>query len=178
MAGPKGRTQATIERDVRALKLRQAGATYHEIGQTLGIDQALAHRSVHRAIRDTLAEPAKAVVDLEVSRLDRMLMAVWPAASQGNLSAVDRVISISARRARLLGLDAPIRTHQGFLGADGELVDPAQFVASVIAALGQFVRDLLAAPELELPPERQQIGLEVGGRLMRSLPAPPIDVPA
>lgn len=170
---PKGRGAAALERDLQALKLRHAGATYDEIGQTLGIDRSMAHRAVARAIKDALGEPARAVVDLEVSRLDRLLMAVWPEAMDGNLAAIDRVLAISTRRARLLGLDAPVRTHQGFIGADGELVDPAAFMASVITGLGVFVRELLAVPELELDHDHQQAGIEAGARLMRSLPAPP-----
>ena len=69
-----------------------------------------------------------------------------------------------------------MRTHQGFLGAHSELVDPATLVESVISALSQFVRDLAAAPELGLDEARQQAAIEVGGRLMqeiRALPAAP-----
>lgn len=42
---------------------------------------------------------------------------------------------------------------------------------SLVEILGRFVRDLLAAPELGLAVDVQQVGLEVAGRLMRALPA-------
>lgn len=40
-----------------------------------------------------------------------------------------------------------------------------------VEILVQFVRDLIAAPELGLDSDRQMVGLEVAGRLMRALPA-------
>lgn len=53
-------------------------------------------------------------------------------------------------------------------GIDDQRVELEQ---AKIEILGRFVRDLLAAPELALPFESQQVGLEVAGRLMRALPA-------
>ena len=55
-------------------------------------------------------EPAEAVRKIELDRLDALQRSLWPAALKGDLRdlpAVDRVLAVMGRRARLLGLDAP-----------------------------------------------------------------------
>jgi hypothetical protein len=49
------------------------------------------------------------LIVLELMRLERLHAAVWPQAIRGDVNAVDRVLRIMERRARLLGLDAPKR---------------------------------------------------------------------
>jgi len=44
---------------------------------------------------------------LELLRLDELLNALWDTAIAGDLKAVDRVLKVMERRAKLLGLDAP-----------------------------------------------------------------------
>ncbi len=98
------------ERERKAMELRLAGATYAQIAQALGISQAGAHKAVMRALKrlnEKLNEQAEQVRRLELERLDRMLLALWPQAQKGNHGAVDRILRIMERRARLLGLDAP-----------------------------------------------------------------------
>ena len=56
-------------------------------------------------------------VALEQRRLDRLLNAIWDKALAGELGAIDRVLSIEARRAKLLGLDAPQKLEH--TGKDG-----------------------------------------------------------
>jgi len=51
-----------------------------------------------------LVEPLEQVRQLELMRLDRLLLAI-PKAISGDLAAIDRCLAIGARRARLLGLD-------------------------------------------------------------------------
>lgn len=57
------------------------------------------------------------ILEMEVQRLDSLLQAVWGAALGGKLGAVDRVLSIMKRRAKLLALDAPDRLE--LAGPDG-----------------------------------------------------------
>jgi len=50
---------------------------------------------------------------LELERCDRLQAAVWPAATQGDVAAVAAVLRIMERRARYLGLDAPVLVDVG-----------------------------------------------------------------
>ncbi|PRQ11728.1 hypothetical protein C1Y63_04790 [Corynebacterium sp. 13CS0277] len=101
---PKDHERA--ERAKRALQMRLAGATYAEIGQVLGISQGTAWKDIAREIRAIPATEATELRQLELARLDRLQRAVWEDAVGGNLRAVDRVVRIIERRARLLGLDS------------------------------------------------------------------------
>jgi DNA-binding CsgD family transcriptional regulator len=102
------------EREVRAFQLRLAGATYQQIADDLGISLGGAHKIIMRVLHRlevTADETAEAVRRLEVERLDRMLLGLWPQATKGGQGAVDRVLRIMERRARLLGLDRPFRSE-------------------------------------------------------------------
>jgi hypothetical protein len=50
-------------------------------------------------------ERAEQLQRLEIERLDQLLASVWLKAKAGNFSAIDRVLQIMQRRAKLLGLD-------------------------------------------------------------------------
>jgi len=101
------------ERARKALALRRAGLDYDRIAQETGY----ANRSgAYKAVAGLLAERVKAsesvadgVIDLELERLDVMLVGIWDKARRGDLHAVDRVIRIGERRAKLLGIDSPER---------------------------------------------------------------------
>jgi len=106
-ANPKSTpTAEQLDREREALGLRQAGYTYDRIAQSTGYANADgAWKAVRRAISRSLQEPVAELVSLESARLDRLQTAVWAAAIKGDLGAVDRVLSIMARRAKLCGLD-------------------------------------------------------------------------
>ncbi|NLF57646.1 MAG: hypothetical protein GX580_08405 [Candidatus Hydrogenedens sp.] len=104
------------ERRHRAFALRLEGRTFRQIGDELGINGGTAHRDITRHMaeqRERFAELAADALTLELERLDSMLAAVWQSAMGGHLPAVDRVLKISERRARLLGLDRPAPVDGG-----------------------------------------------------------------
>src|SRR5690554_5869536 len=99
-------------RAVEALDLRRQGYSFREIGAKLGCCHATAYRHVTEALADTVRERDQLAADLiqiEVERLDAALNAVWDGAMKGDVRKVDRVLKISERRSRLLGLDAPTK---------------------------------------------------------------------
>lgn len=103
----------SIERQVLALDLRRRGLSYPAIAAQLGIGKSQAHRLVAAGLEGARAQIAASSTDLkaeELSRLDGMLEGIWRKARRGDVQAIDRVLKIGERRARLLGLDAPVRT--------------------------------------------------------------------
>lgn len=105
-----------LERQAKALELRRMGKGYVEIAGLLGIGKSQAHRLVTAGLADARAQVDAEASELkaeEISRLDAMLAGLWPDARKGQQGAVDRVLRIMERRAKLLGLDAPIRVAQG-----------------------------------------------------------------
>ena len=111
MTGQKSVT--AIERQRQALEYRKAGMGFEQIAGHLGYrDASGAYRAVRRALKATIQQSAEEVRDLEVARLDAMLLALWPRAANPkgpDLLAIDRALKIMARRAALLGLDAPAK---------------------------------------------------------------------
>jgi hypothetical protein len=96
------------DRHLAALELRKAGATYQMIADQLGYAHAKgAHKAVESALKATLREPAEAVRELELVRLDAMLLALWRRVQQGDERAINTALRIDERRAKLLGLEAP-----------------------------------------------------------------------
>lgn len=112
---------AAAERKAEALKLRKSGATYDEIAEKLGLaNKASAFECVQRAIRDITKEPAKDVLELEISRLDAMLAGLWDKATDGDEKAVTSALRIMDRRAKYLGLDQAPEQESSVLPAPSE----------------------------------------------------------
>ncbi len=138
---------ALAERQVLALKLRGSGATYEAVAAAMNISTATAWRLVKGGLDRAVREPAAELVALECLRLDRLLQAVWPQAigittgGRPNLHAVDRILAIMQRRARLLGLDAPAKTQ-----ISGEWVMKGA-AAKVAESYGLDPREILAQAE-------------------------------
>lgn len=106
------REQQARAREARVLELRKSGATFARIAGVVGYaDASNAKRAYDRAMKATIQQPADELRALEEERLDSLLLAMWPAAMQGKGYAVEKCLMIMDRRARLLGLDAPARTH-------------------------------------------------------------------
>lgn len=121
----------TARRDAEACRLRAQSRTYRQIAEELGIDVRAAYDGVQRALRDTLEEPAEDVRRLELERLDELArksrevmlathyvvdkgtVVIWQGAPLIDdapvLQAVDRLLKVQERRAKLLGLDSPQR---------------------------------------------------------------------
>jgi hypothetical protein len=102
------------------------GIERFEAGEEPPRDAALAElvkQDLHRVMRQRrtkVNESADALRDLQDERLNRLLAGLWNQAAQGDVSAVDRVLKIMERQARLHGLDAPTKTE--VTGADGGAV--------------------------------------------------------
>ena len=105
-----------LERQAKALELRRMGKGYIEIASVLGIGKSQAHRLVQSGLSEARAQIDAEASELkaeELSRLDAMLSGLWPDARKGGQGAVDRVLKIMERRAKLLGLDAPVKLAHG-----------------------------------------------------------------
>jgi len=101
-----------LERQRQALELRRQGLRYEQIADRLGIDVAAAWRHVMRAYQRSLKlndELAEFNRKLDLERLDAALAALWPSVQAGKGWAIDRLLGILERRARLLGLDMPAK---------------------------------------------------------------------
>lgn len=130
---------ATRERDRAAVELALAGANLTQIADQLGwAHKSVASRAIHRSLDRHEAPSVAEYRALENARYDRLQTVLWPKALAGDLQAVDRVLRLFERRAKLNGLDQP----QQFVGAfDAGSIpkDPGERAAVLIS-----LRDRLA----------------------------------
>ena len=99
-------------REEQALALRAEGLSYQKIGDRMGVARATAYKWVNRALDrllERLPEEAARVRRLELERLDAMQRALWDQAMGGDVKAINTILRIMERRAKLLALDAPER---------------------------------------------------------------------
>lgn len=101
------------ERQRRAVELRLAGAGYEQIAQQVGYrGPSGAHQAVQRGLEKLLHESPPEVRQLELERLDALLLGLWPKARRGDSAAVDRVLKVMERRSVYLELAKPTQEPQ------------------------------------------------------------------
>lgn len=118
---------ARLDRDRQVMELARRGLTYEAIGQAVSLSETQAWRVVQRELTRAAArldEATDAVRRLEACRLDELQASISPSALSGDMRAIDRVLRIMERRARLLGLDMPSQSE----------VSVAPFVVRIDAA--------------------------------------------
>lgn len=161
---------AVAERRAQLIKLRRTGMRFED-PQILALgypNRGSASKDFHRALAERREEQhAEASVyrQEENERLDALLEAVWPrattphpvydregdeVANEIDLKAVDTVLKLMDRRAKLMGLDMPIKAELSGPGGTGIPIGPV--------GLAQL-RDLIDAAG-DPDPDDEDDGLE------------------
>ncbi len=96
------------QRAQQALTMRKAGGSWVAIADVLNYaDESGPRRAVSRLLDRVDAELAAEYRALELSRLDDLWRAWWPAALQRDEKAANIVLRVHQARAKLLGLAVP-----------------------------------------------------------------------
>lgn len=136
-----------LKHQEQALALRRSGMAYSAIAVKLGLSKSRAHALVQLGLEDAREQIVTQADELrteEISRLDGMLRKVYTKAAAGDLQAVDRVLKIGERRAKLLGLEAPVRIET--TGKDGAPIEVSSTLSIDPSKLStQTLRELLDA---------------------------------
>lgn len=132
------------DKERRVLELRRAGLTFDVIAQEVGYSNASgAHHAYTRAMKRTLVDAGSDELrDLELDRLDRLQRFAWAQATQGNLRAIDTILKIMARRAKILGLDAPIKAEVTTYEAGTEIDREVQRLVALLESGSGIESDL------------------------------------
>jgi hypothetical protein len=143
-------TDASVQRDADASRLRSEGKTYQQIADALGYgDRGCAWRGVQRARRAILREPVEQLIQVESGRLDELYVAALdvlerdhPTVSNGRvmydddgkpilddgpkLAAIRELRQIRESFRKLHGLDQPGKVEMsGGLSYEVVGIDPA-----------------------------------------------------
>jgi hypothetical protein len=132
-----------FDKENKVLELRRAGLTWQRIAEEVGYaDHTGAYAAYKRALKRTQQQPADELRFAELDRIDRLQLALWPKAMKGDNASVNTIVRLMERRARLLGLDTPIKVQNEVMVLDGGDLDErvrqfAYLIAEArIAALG------------------------------------------
>jgi hypothetical protein len=102
-----------VDREIKVLDLRRAGLTWQRIAEEVGYaDHTGAYAAYKRAIKRTMQQPADELRTQELDRIDRLQLAIWQNAMKGDTRAILTIVRLMERRAKLTGLDMPIKIEQ------------------------------------------------------------------
>lgn len=126
-----------VDKELKVLELRRAGFTWQAIAEKTGYaDHTGAYSAYKRAIKRTMQQPADELREQELDRIDRLQLAAWPNAMKGDVRSILAIARLMERRAKLIGLDKPIKIEQEVVTWDGsESIDRAvRDLAALLAA--------------------------------------------
>lgn len=146
-AAPRRRTPANgrktnaaaitvAQRRADAIGLRRAGLSFTKIAEAIAAkynlpsyDRACAFRDVKDALDRIVEEPARELKAEELDRLAALQSAHWKNAMDGDVPATLMILRIMQHRAKLVGLESPIK--HDILSSDRpelkvDLTDPAE----------------------------------------------------
>lgn len=106
------------QRNEEIIELRRAGESYGRIADHYGLSKARVCDIIRQACDLSNAPNINELRAAEGDRLDRLQQKVWAKALDGDIPAIRTVLAIMDRRARLFGLDAPVRVDIQQLPAD------------------------------------------------------------
>jgi hypothetical protein len=105
-----------MKRDAKALELSAHGWSYRRIAGELGCSISTVCRGIRNAIKD-IEQPAveeyRAVMDEQLGAMQDELMEMYENSVDDDtaLKALDRVMKVMERRAKLHGMDAPVKAE-------------------------------------------------------------------
>lgn len=103
------RIERNDSRRAEALALLMAGLTHDQIAERLEVSRVDVTSIIARALADRPHTGVDEMRLIENARLDRAQAAIWTQVLEGNHKAVQSFLSISQRRSRLNGMDAPMQ---------------------------------------------------------------------
>ena len=131
------------------MSLRLQGWSLAAIGQSLNpaVSPQAIHKTLKLAIQRTVDEAVEPLRQIELLRLDEISCGLYEKAINGDLAAVNGVLAVMTRRARLMNLDAQ-PTRIGSDSRDQPLVKIEIIADEERVAREQAARLLVDAPTM------------------------------
>lgn len=103
----------------QAVELRKQGYNFKQIGEIMGLSKPYVNKLVRKALIAIIQEPVQDLINLELERLDAILIPAYQAATKKdangtlefNKEAIEVVLKIMERRAKYLGMDKPVKSE-------------------------------------------------------------------
>lgn len=136
MPPSKAKQALVAQRRSEMLIMKIQGRTAAQIAEHFGISPATARSDLARAIkkaRQLEVHDAELYRFVQGARLEHLLRAVWPVASEGDLKAGEQARKYIADLTELFGLKVPVRTE--ISGPDGGAIPFSSGEAAEVMAL-------------------------------------------
>lgn len=150
---------AVWERRIKALTMRNAGATFIRIAEQLGVSEKQARNDVRKAVQEVVQLPVDQMVERQRAILLNITRVNYPAAMSGDREAQAVLLRVLEHEAKLYGLYAPARVNIGISESEFALQ-----AAELLQALGtEPLRELAGQPPLtveEIEPDSGELGDE------------------
>ena len=150
-------TRELVEKETTIIELRHEGYVWREIATMVDMSIAGVVKAYKRALTRHPVAAIEEHRELELDRLDNLQRTYWQPAVAGNLRAADFVLRVIDKRAKLLGLDAPLKVQAEVVTYDGSDLDrEVERVARIIEA--STIGDI--ATITELTDQGEPLGME------------------
>jgi hypothetical protein len=149
-----------LQRESEIVELRTEGFVWREIAQRVNMSTAGVAKAYDRALTRVVAPSLERHRTTELDRLDTLQRVYWQPAINGNLRAADFVLRVIEKRAKLLGLDAPIKIQTEVVTYDGTDLDAEVERYARLIESGTLERDGIASIT-ELTDQSKQVDMEV-----------------
>lgn len=135
-AAAEQREAERLKRRTKCMRMRLEGHDFATIAERCGYgSRQAAWDDYHRAL-DAVAAENEATTDqarrVELARLDKLQTIAWARTGSDDpgvvLKAVETVLKISAHRARMLGLDQPVRHEISFDAVEARIAELQSFI--------------------------------------------------
>jgi DNA-binding NarL/FixJ family response regulator len=113
------------ERIASAFELRKTGMSLREIAQRLSVSHETIRKDINEIAKQYFEEAREShreIVAMDLLRLDEMTFGVWDKARSGDTKAIEAVLKIMERRAKMLGMDAQQTTKSVQLNVTPEQI--------------------------------------------------------
>ena len=101
-----------LEKERKVVELRQMGVTYETIAKEVGYaSPSGAFHAYERALARYPKETIERKRDIAEARIERLLASIWTKALRGEIPAIMAVNKLLERQAKLIGLDAPVKSE-------------------------------------------------------------------
>lgn len=125
VAGTIAEQQAMMARRAECFKMRMQGHTFPEIAEALGYNSKQSawsdYQAALRDARDDYTDDLEELRAFELARLDAIAARAWQYDAAMDIKALDVLLKVSDRRARLLGLDQPVKHELSMSLLDAEI---------------------------------------------------------
>lgn len=162
------------DRRMKALTMRNAGATFPRIAEQLGVSEMTVRNDIHKAVQEVVRMPVDQMVDRQRAILLDITRVNYPAAMGGDREAQGVLLRVLEHEAKLFGLYAPARVTVGI--SEQEFAAQAAELLTVLGTepLRELAGSAYTAAD-ETPPLDAEIVAQVADAPVQAPAAPDDD---